>query len=226
MFRRAIDEGFVDHQPATALGQFIVPVEQARRLDQAAGRVVGVDHQQHVQLRQGTVNRPLAELGDAVPFTTPGRGMFGIGRGDDADAACAAQARQGLDGRLRTRYRQQADGTVVLAGRLLQAVVHLRQTCPGRAGYDRQIPAIGGDTGGQIQPVLQGDAVALRRCAQSTSMFKQPRPPMPSGTPATNPPPRRRDSSPAPHHAPAAPGLRPTAGAHAIRHDSAPHRPG
>ena len=188
MLRRAIDESFVDHQPAAALGQFVVPVEQARRLDQAAGRVVRVDHQQYIHLRQRAMHRALAQLDHPVPLASPGGSVLGIGRCEDTHAAVRAQTWQGLDRRLRAGYRQQADGAVIIARRLLQAVVRFRQARPGRARYRRQIPTIGCDPGGQIQPVLQRDAIALRRCAQTTSMFKHPAPPRRSGITATSQP--------------------------------------
>ncbi|MCY1423243.1 hypothetical protein D9M71_389510 [compost metagenome] len=173
LLRRAVHEGLVHQQPAAPLRQALAPGQQGFRRQALARRVAGIDHQHHVEALQLALGGGGVQLFQFVAFAAPGVGVFGIARRDDPDPAALAQAWQGLDRRLGTGYRQQGGAAVVAARRHFEAVVQFRQPRPGRCRNGRQFPAVGGDTGREVEPVGLGYAVALRSRAQPSAMFKQ-----------------------------------------------------
>ncbi|MOA43457.1 hypothetical protein D3C78_1656160 [compost metagenome] len=87
--RRVVHEGFIDHQPATTPGEPRVPVEQSCRGQAQAGRIVRVDHHQHVEAVDKEVDFLLQHFTHDVATASPGFGMFGVTWRQHADLAGA-----------------------------------------------------------------------------------------------------------------------------------------
>ncbi|MOA09348.1 hypothetical protein D3C78_1291710 [compost metagenome] len=76
--RRVIHERFVHHQPATALGQSRVPVEQATGGEAQARGVIRIDHHQHVETVDKEVDFLLQHFTHDVAVATPRFGVLGV----------------------------------------------------------------------------------------------------------------------------------------------------
>ena len=158
-----VHERLVHHQPAATRHQPRMPLQQALGRQAQAGGIVGVDHHQHVQRVEVEVDFLLHDFTHDVPVAPPGFGMLGIARGQHPDFACTPQARQQLDGTLRTRHGQRVRRAVIGARGVLKPVVGFRQTRPGPFSNRRHRKRPGRQTAGQVQPVGFANTV-LQRC--------------------------------------------------------------
>ncbi len=160
---RVVHEGLVHHQPASARGQSCVPLQQPLGSQAQAGRVIGVNHHQHIQRIEIEIDFLLHDLAHDVPATAPRLGVLGVAGRQHTDLARTPQARQQLNGALRTRHRQHVRCPVVSASCVLKPVVGFRQARPGPLINRRNRKRPGRQATGQVQPVRLGNAVVQNR---------------------------------------------------------------
>ena len=98
--RRVVHKGFVHHQPAAALHQPRMPLQQALRGQTQARGIVGIDHHQHIQCVDVEVDFLLHDFPHDMPAAPPRMGMLGVTRRQHANLAATAQTRQQLNGTL------------------------------------------------------------------------------------------------------------------------------
>ncbi|MPN48821.1 hypothetical protein SDC9_196433 [bioreactor metagenome] len=85
MLRGAVNEGFVDHQPAIAGRQPVMPVKQLRPLEAGSARVVGMHQQQHIGIVDAGLDIGCAIGNRRQNALVPRVRMFGIGGGQQGD---------------------------------------------------------------------------------------------------------------------------------------------
>ncbi|EEF24007.1 conserved hypothetical protein, partial [Ricinus communis] len=174
-FRRHIDEGLVDDQPAAVRGQPFVPHEQLRRLGKSAERIVGVEHHQYIDDAAGEQRidrRRLARIVEIqfVPGPAPAKRVLGVADRRHRNATRAgelrAHQRQPLDQHLRTgRDHWQCRRLCVIAGGLRQRLIVIRQMLEQLGIWRAKRIRDGIDAGRQIEPVVQRNTIApARRC--------------------------------------------------------------
>lgn len=170
-----ISEGFVDHKPSVAMGQFGTDICDGRSIGDPTVRIIGVD--QHGMARVLGKPDEIFCRHDFVAGACPGQRMLCIRRRTDGDGTGYGKARQPLDQRLSACGRD--DGCIgrypIGCTRRRDQRIHIcrrRQAMPDRlrqTGRDRPGPGI--DTRRKVEPVPRRTTVTSHRAGKIAAMF-------------------------------------------------------
>lgn len=170
-----IHEGLVDQEPAASGRETLMPAQQGLSRKAPTGRVVRIDDNQAVEFSRALITMTIQvapwKRHDFMAGTKPGMGMLLIADIRHANAAGRTQARERLNRGLGASQRQGRLCTVVAGGRGLQAIIGLGQAIPDAGRHLGQRPCPGVDSGGEVEPIRQGDTEAFGGRAQATAVL-------------------------------------------------------